>query len=116
MATLVGNGSNQYAEFGTLGGGLDAIAASAHTIVALVKRTTATGFQESVSVVNSARTTTYDSLGATGSTELSDLTRGTVTGGAVLGSTTAWLMYGLTLDTADTPDVIYHHRDHTANA
>lgn len=121
MTTLSFNGTSNYVEFGTLTGALASLTAGAHTLVMLVKRGTATaGFYDPFAICDSARSTVY----AASKFELNvpnglayDISRaGAGDDNTNHGSATVWYMMAITVGTADTPDVNFHYRDHTANA
>lgn len=121
MATLRFNGTNQYFERSTLTGGLESVTVGAHTLVMLVRRGSAGFFQDPFAIANSARTLVYAGIkfrdtSAPANAVAYDASRLGVDDGTAWTSTTNWLMTAVTLDTADTPDAVFHRRDHTANA
>lgn len=117
MATLTWNGSTQYTEFGTLTGGLETVTVGDHTLVALVKVSAWANFHDPFAIVNAARTTTYAGAKLTNINALAyDSTRFGADDGVNHGtSTTTWYMAATTMAVSDTPDVVCHWRDHTAN-
>jgi hypothetical protein len=67
-------------------------------------------------VSNNARTVAYNSLGFNGSTVINDDSSAGVATGGTWGTTNDWGAFGLTLDTADTPDIIFRQRNHTTDS
>lgn len=119
MSTLRFNGSNQYVEFSTLSTALQNVPSGPHTIVSIHKRNGGTGvWSDLVAMVNNARNTTEAALGWNlGQNQAMDLTRvaASTPVGVVDNDTTNWACYAGGLHTSDTPDVIFHRRDHTGD-
>lgn len=118
MATLnFASSSSQYVGFTTLSGGLESLTSGPHTIVALGRQVSSGTWRQMLTVANSARTRSYASLGFRDSnTMVYDTTRSTADDGTAWADTTNWIMAAVTVDTADTPDAIFHRRNHTTDA
>lgn len=119
MATLTWNGTTQYTEFGTLTGGLENATVGDHTVVDLVKLSAWAAFNDSCAIVDSTRLVTYAGTKFTNANfQAYDVTPRTAGDDSINHgtSTTSWYMKAITFAVADTPDVTFHFRDHTANA
>lgn len=121
MATLTFNGTSNFVEFSTLATALQNLPTGSHTLVWLVRRTvTGAVFDDPFAISNNARTQTEAALKFTrsGANDVLnyDTTRGAGDDGVAHTSTTIWLMAAVTCVGADTPDLTFHYRDHTANA
>jgi hypothetical protein len=116
MATLSFTAaSSQFVGFTTLSGGLESLAVSARSIFVLGRRPTSSGFQQFVTVANNARTETFNSIGFNASTVINDDSASGTATGPTWGTTNDWGAFGITHDTADTPDITFKLRNHTTD-
>lgn len=118
MATLLFNSaSSQYTGFTSLGGGLEDLFGGPHTIVALGRQSATGAWRQMIQGANSGRTTAYGGVGFTNSNAMVyDASRNSVNDSTTWTSTSDWIMACVTVDTGDTPDAIFHRRNHSTDS